>query len=156
MDYTCSKIKRANMRILMIISIILMSTGMGLFAQTSPVGTWKSIDDKTGEAKSHIEIYQENGKYFGRIAKLLRKAPDTICEKCPGAKKNKKLVGMVILEDLEPKGEFWKNGSILDPESGKEYGCSIWFEDGNTEELQVRGKHWTGLYRTQTWYRVEE
>jgi uncharacterized protein (DUF2147 family) len=61
---------------------------------------------------------------------------------------------MVILEDLAPYRDYWKNGEILDPASGSTYGCSIWFEDGNADELQVRGKHWTGLYRTQTWYRV--
>lgn len=124
-------------------------------AQSSPVGTWKTIDDKTGEAKSHIEIYETGGKLYGKIVELLRKGPDTVCEKCPGSKKDKKLVGMVIVEDLERKDDYWKNGSILDPESGKEYGCSIWFEDDATDELQVRGKHWTGLYRTQTWYRVK-
>jgi uncharacterized protein (DUF2147 family) len=128
---------------------------VNLSAQNSPKGIWKSVDDTTGEAKSHLEIYEENGKLFGKIVKLLRKGPETVCEKCPGAKKNKKLVGMVIIEDLEKKDDYWKNGSILDPESGKEYNCSIWFEDGNTEELKVRGKHWTGLYRTQTWYKVD-
>ncbi len=124
-------------------------------AQSTPLGVWKTIDDKTGEAKSHIEIYEDEGKLYGKIIKLLRKGPDTVCEKCPGARKNKKLVGMIIIDELEPKDDFWKNGSILDPESGKEYGCSIWFEDGETDELRVRGKHWTGLYRTQTWYRVD-
>lgn len=135
--------------------IFLLVSAMNVAAQHSPEGTWKTIDDKTGEAKSHIQIYEEGGKYYGKIVKLLRKGPDTVCENCPGAKKNQKLVGMLIIEDLQPKGDYWKNGSIMDPESGKEYGCSIWFEDGNAEELQVRGKHWTGLYRTQTWYRVE-
>jgi uncharacterized protein (DUF2147 family) len=144
------------MRILLITFLAL--AGFFTFsaqAQSSPIGIWKTIDDKTGEAKSHIEIYETDGKYYGKIVKLLRREADTVCEKCPGTKKDKKLVGMVIMEDLETKDEYWKNGSILDPESGKEYGCSIWFEDGNTEELQVRGKHWTGLYRTQTWYRVD-
>ncbi len=31
----------------------------------------------------------------------------------------------------------------------------MWFEKGQPDELRVRGKHWTGLYRTQTWYRVK-
>ena len=143
------------MRILICALCLLMLSLANLSAQNSPTGIWKSVDDKTGEAKSHLEIYEENGKYFGKIVKLLARGPETICEKCPGAKKNKKLVGMVIIEDLVKKDDYWKNGSILDPESGKEYSCSIWFEDGNAEELKVRGKHWTGLYRTQTWYKVD-
>lgn len=134
---------------------LLMITALSLTAQTGPEGVWKTIDDNTGEARSHIEVYQQNGKYYGKIVRLLRKGPDTVCEKCPGKLKNKPLVGMVVISDLQPKDDYWKGGSILDPESGKEYSCSIWFEDGTKNELKVRGKHWTGLYRTQTWYRVD-
>lgn len=61
---------------------------------------------------------------------------------------------MVIVNDLEPYKDYWKNGTIMDPETGNEYGCSVWFEEGKPDELKVRGKHWTGVYRTQTWYRV--
>ncbi len=126
-----------------------------LLAQGSPVGVWKTIDDKTGNAKSHIEIYEKDGKYFGKITQLLERPADTICEKCPGNKKNKPLLGMVIVEDLVFSKGYWRNGSILDPENGSSYSCSIWFEKGKSDELQVRGKHWTGIYRTQTWYKVK-
>lgn len=125
------------------------------FAQSSPVGLWKTIDDKTGEAKSHVEIYEKDGKFHGKIAKLLQRPADTTCEKCPGNKKDKPLVGMVIVSNLQSSKDTWKNGSILDPETGNEYGCSIWFEASKPDELKVRGKHWTGLYRTQTWYKVK-
>ena len=125
------------------------------FAQ-SPLGTWKTIDDNTGEAKSHIEIFEQGGKLHGKIVKLLKSAPDKLCDQCKGDKKDKPLMGMLIVEDLAVSDDYWKGGIIMDPESGKEYGCSIWFDDKtDTNELKVRGKHWTGLYRTQTWYRVE-
>ena len=124
-------------------------------AQSNPVGIWKTIDDATGEAKSHVEIYEQNGKFFGKVVKLLQRNPDTLCEKCPGEKKNKPLIGMLVIEDLEPVKDYWKKGNIMDPENGNEYGCSVWFEDGKPDELQVRGKHWTGLFRTKTWYRVK-
>ncbi|MFN7118122.1 MAG: DUF2147 domain-containing protein [Saprospiraceae bacterium] len=124
-------------------------------AQSSPVGMWKTIDDKTGEAKSHVEIYEKDGKFYGKITKLLRKPADTVCEKCPGNKKNKPLIGMNVIEGLSFSKGYWRDGSILDPETGNEYGCSIWFEEGKPDELKVRGKHWTGLYRTQTWYKVK-
>ena len=124
-------------------------------AQPSPIGTWKTIDDNTGEAKSHVEIYENGGKLYGKIAKLLKSSPDKACEECPGKKKGKPLMGMLVIEGLEPYKDYWRKGTIMDPENGNEYGCSIWFENGNADELKVRGKHWTGLYRTQTWYRVE-
>ena len=124
-------------------------------AQPSPIGTWKTIDDNTGEAKSHVEIYENGGKLYGKIAKLLKSSLDKACEECPGKKKGKPLMGMLVIEGLEPYKDYWRKGTIMDPENGNEYGCSIWFENGNADELKVRGKHWTGLYRTQTWYRVE-
>lgn len=133
---------------------LTLFSALSLQAQ-SPVGTWKTIDDNTGEAKSHVEIYEENGQYFGKVTQLLLKPADTVCEKCKGDKKGKPVVGMLILENLSPNGDYWKNGSIMDPENGKEYGCSIWFEEGKSDELRVRGKHWTGLYRTQTWFRAK-
>ncbi len=121
----------------------------------SPIGIWKTIDDNTGEAKSHVEIYEKGGKLYGKVVKLLRKGPDTRCEKCTGDKKDQLLIGMNVVEGLSAHDGHWKGGKILDPENGNEYSCSIWLEKGKSDELRVRGKHWTGLYRTQTWYRVK-
>lgn len=144
-----------NKKILLTVSLILVIFSKGI-AQSSPVGLWKTIDDKTGKAKSYVEIYEQDGKFFGKIDRLLLKPADTRCDKCSGEKKNQLLVGMVILENLEPYKYYWNGGRILDPESGSTYGASVWFNDDNTNELRVRGKHWTGIFRTQTWYRIEE
>ncbi|MEL6655007.1 MAG: DUF2147 domain-containing protein [Bacteroidota bacterium] len=130
--------------------IILMVISLPVFAQ-SPIGSWKTIDDDTGQASSHVEIYQQGGKLFGKVTKLLQEDPNTVCDQCSGSNKNKPVVGLVIIEDLKQEGNSWASGTILDPKDGKEYNCEIWLEGGN---LKVRGKHWTGLYRTQTWYRI--
>ncbi len=143
-----------NIKTLLLSFLVLTLTVFSLSAQ-SPVGIWKTIDDNTKEAKSHVEVYEQNGKLYAKVVKLLLKPADTKCDKCSGDKKNKPVVGMVILENLKPVKDYWGKGTIMDPENGKEYGCSIWFEDGKTSELKVRGKHWTGLYRTQTWYKVK-
>lgn len=136
------------------VAVLILAT-TALLAQSSPAGLWKTIDDETGEAKSHVRIYEKNGKFHGKVEKLLLSSPDKVCEACPGDKKNKPLVGMVVIEGLKAYDDYWKGGTILDPESGSEYGCSVWYEEGNSDELKVRGKHWTGLYRTQTWYKVK-
>ena len=135
-------------------TFLFLTAGLYAFAQ-SPVGTWKTIDDNSGEARSHVEIYEQNGQFFGKISKLLKSEPGVVCDECKGDKKDKPVLGLVIIENLQANKDYWKGGTILDPESGNDYNCSIWFEDGNTEVLKVRGKHWTGLYRTQTWYRVK-
>ncbi len=123
-------------------------------AQDSPVGVWKTIDDKTGEPKAWIEIYEQEGKYYGKIVKLLQKPPDTVCDKCPGDKKGKPLIGMIVLWDLQPYKYYWSYGKILDPNNGKIYKCSVWFED--SDKLKVRGYIGvSAIGRTQTWHRVK-
>jgi uncharacterized protein (DUF2147 family) len=124
----------------------------------SPVGTWKSIDDKTGKPKSYIKITEENGTLKGVVTKLLQKPQDAVCEKCTGERKGLKVVGMSVIWGLKKDGSNpkWKGGNIFDPESDNTYGCTIWFENGKTNELKLKGIHWTGLSRTQTWFRVNE
>lgn len=139
-----------------ILTVALLMLLFASYGQSGLVGTWKTIDDETGEAKSHVEIYQQNGKFYGKIIKLLAADPGVLCDKCDGKKKDKPVMGMVIVDGLQVYKDYWKKGTILDPKSGNEYKCSMWFEEGQTDALKVRGHHWTGLYRTQTWYRVEE
>ncbi len=144
------------MRNILLLLFTAFSTATAALAQPSPVGIWKTIDDKTGEAKSHLEVYEQGGQYYGKVVKLLKSSPDKKCTECPGSKKNQPILGMVVLEGMKPHEDYWRKGKILDPESGNEYGCTIWFEKGKPNELKVRGIHWTGLYRTQTWYRVNQ
>ena len=137
--------------------LIVLFAFFGTFSKAqSVVGTWKTIDDETGEAKSHVQLYEENGKVYGKIVQLLRKNtdPNRVCEKCSDWRKGQKIMQMMIVRDMTLNGTTWKDGKILDPEKGKEYKCTMWFESGKKDELKLRG--WNGpFYRTQTWYRVE-
>jgi uncharacterized protein (DUF2147 family) len=122
-----------------------------LFAGESPIGRWKTIDRKTGKAVSTVEVYEQGGKLFGKIVALTepndRQGKARICAACTGADKDKPIVGLVILRDLSPRGDRYKDGTVLDPEDGKIYPAEIWVEDG---ALKMRG--YLGiLYRTQTW-----
>ncbi|HOY15823.1 MAG TPA: DUF2147 domain-containing protein [Haliscomenobacter sp.] len=137
----------------LMLAMLCLSTSVN--AQNGPLGVWKSIDDKTGEAKSHVEVYQKNGKMYGKIIKILTDKPDAKCDDCKGSKKGQPVMGMVIIEGLQESEGAWKNGTILDPQNGNVYGCSVWVESEKPNELKVRGKHWTGIYRTQTWFRVK-
>ena len=118
----------------------------------SPVGKWKTVDDNSGEERSIVEIFEKDGKFFGRIVKLFRKPgedPDPVCDECEkeDARYKKKIIGMEIIRDMKASGQEFSEGSILDPETGKVYRCKLWV-DGS--ELQVRG-YWGPFYRTQTW-----
>ncbi len=122
----------------------------------SIVGKWKTIDDKTGEPKSIVQIYEKEGKYFGRITELFRKPgedPDPVCDKCPDddPRKDQPTKGMIIIKDLVKTSTGYSGGTILDPKEGKIYTCKLWIEDG---KLMVRG-YIVFFFRTQTWHRVE-
>jgi uncharacterized protein (DUF2147 family) len=124
-----------------------------IFAQ-SPIGVWKNLDDEDGKEKSHIEIYEQNGKLRGKVIKLLPAATITKCDACTGANKGKSLVGMDILWDLKKSGKSWDAGQIMDPKNGKIYDCKI--ELKGADKLNVRGYMGVSMFgRTQTWYRVK-
>jgi uncharacterized protein (DUF2147 family) len=138
---------------LLFLSLIIVTAPVT--AQNSAIiGQWQTIDDETGKPRSIVEIYEQAGKIYGKIVQLFRnpeEEPDPICHKCTDYRKNQKVMGMVILEQLEPKGQEWSGGKILDPANGKIYDCKIWLEEG---QLKVRG--YLGLlFRTQTWQRVK-
>jgi uncharacterized protein (DUF2147 family) len=132
---------------------------LGLAAQeASPVGRWETIDDETGERKSIVAIWEQNGRFFGKIESLFRQPdedPDPVCDKCDGERKDQRIIGMTILWDLRKDGNEYSGGHILDPNNGRTYRCRIALEDGGAK-LKVRGFiGFSLLGRTQYWYRVE-
>jgi uncharacterized protein (DUF2147 family) len=136
--------------------LLLMMIHAPLSAQ-SPVGRWKTIDDKTGKPKSIVEIYAYKDEFHGRIVELFREPgedPDPICDLCPGDKKNQKTKGMTILWGMKAKGSGWEGGSILDPKTGDVYSCYL--ELVNPNKLKVRGYIGVSLLgRTQYWEKVQ-
>lgn len=117
-------------------------------------GTWKTIDDETKEAKSYVELYDAGGTLYGKVTKLLKSAPDKICDKCPDERKGQPILGMIVVINMKQKEGYYQDGNILDPEKGKWYGCKMWLKDGDPNTLVVRG-YLGPFYRTQYWYRVQ-
>lgn len=126
-----------------------------LLTAQSAVGIWKTIDDKSGEAQSHIEVYEKNGKLYGKIVKTLDPTAETRCSTCTGSRANQPYLGMEIISEAVPDGAAEWEGKIYDPDSDTSYKLVMWVEKNAPNKLHVRGKHWTGLYRTQTWERVK-
>ncbi|WP_413532655.1 DUF2147 domain-containing protein [Empedobacter brevis] len=125
-----------------------------MYAQ-SPIGTWKTIDDETKQPKSYVEIFEKDGKLYGKVTKILTKGKeDAKCTDCSGALKNKPILGMQVLSGMKKNGKEWNGGKILDPNSGKEYKAKMSL-NGN-DKLDVRGFIGISLVgRTQTWQRVK-
>ncbi|MFM8851235.1 MAG: DUF2147 domain-containing protein [Cytophagales bacterium] len=137
-------------RITRLICILLLPAG--LFAQSSVVGKWKSIDDKSGEVRSIVEIFEKNSKLYGKIIKVFPRPnedPDPVCEECAPEddRYKKKILGMEIIREMKKDDQEYVGGYILDPEVGKVYRCKLWLENGS---LKVRG-YLGPFFRTQTW-----
>jgi|SRR5690606_22636320 len=143
-----------KMKKLLTASIVLLF-GVMAYAQT-PIGTWKTIDDKSGKEKSYVKIYEtKSGKLQGDVTKILTEGKENAkCTECEGDNKDQPIKGMTIMWGLEKDGSEWSGGHILDPNSGKQYKCYIKLKDKNT--LEVRGYLGVSLLgRTQTWKRVD-
>ncbi len=139
------------------LALAALSAVAGAQAQMTPVGNWHSMDDKTGELKSLIQITESNGSLSGRIDKLLRKEADQkgVCKECTDDRKDKPMLGLEIIrgaKKVEGK-EVWEDGKILDPENGKNYSLRLTPIEGG-KKLEVRGSVF-GIGRTQTWVRVQ-
>jgi uncharacterized protein (DUF2147 family) len=86
---------------------------LGFFAQAKAqdakaiVGKWLVKDQNT-----KIEIYAQNGKYFGKI--VWKKEA-----------KNQANVGIVLLRNLVFEKGIWQKGEVLDPDTGKFYSCEL-------------------------------
>lgn len=127
------------------------------WAQESPVGRWKTIDDETKKAKSIVEISDAgDGTVVGKIVKLF-KAPEEDqnpkCDKCEGERKDQPVLGMTFLWGIKKRSSDWGDGQILDPQKGKIYNAKVQVIEGG-KRLKVRGFIGISLLgRTQYWER---
>ena len=134
--------------------MVFVLGGLMLNAQ-EVTGKWKTIDDNTGKARSIIDIYEDEGKIYGKITDLIDpEKDDPLCDQCSGEDKDQPIKGLVIIKGLEKDGDEYNSGKILDPESGKLYKCYITLEEEDI--LKVRGYvGFSLLGRTQYWHRVK-
>jgi uncharacterized protein (DUF2147 family) len=122
------------------------------------VGKWRTIDDESGKQKSIVQLWISGDQLYGKILETWDDdgvtPTDKLCDKCPGALKNQRMHGMIIVNGLSKSGEIWKGRKgILDPKNGKFYDVKMWLEDDDT--MTVRGSIGP-IGRKQTWYRVKE
>ena len=135
--------------------LILSGLLIGNVSAQTIFGKWKTIDDETGKPKSIVEIYEKDGKAYGKVIKLFREPhedQDPICDKCTDDRKDKKVLGIAIIRAMEKDDDEWEDGTIMDPKKGTVYDCKMWVEDG---KLQVRG-YIAFFFRTQTWLPYKE
>ncbi|MBO3116001.1 DUF2147 domain-containing protein [Winogradskyella sp. DF17] len=133
--------------------LIVLCLGVNTLVAQDITGKWKTIDDETGQEKSIVQIYESDGKIYGKIVEILTEKKEAVCSKCEGDKNGKPILGMQIIEGLEKEDDVFEGGTILNPSNGKVYKCRLKIED-NPNTLQVRG-YVAFFYKTQYWQRVK-
>ena len=126
-------------------------------AQMTPVGLWKTIDDKDGSAKSEIRIVDNGGVVSGKIERDLnpKAKPDDTCNECKDDRKDQPIIGLELIRGLKKTEgkDIWEGGTIVEPSSGKVYKMTMTPIEGG-KKIEMRG--YIGFfYRTQTWIRVQ-
>ena len=128
------------------------------WAQATPVGLWKTIDDETRKEKSLVRIGESAGVLTGRIEKSLTadSDPSAVCDKCTDDRKGKPLIGLAIIRNIKQNADdkaIWDGGDITAPDNGKTYRLRLKPLEGG-KQLEVRG-YIGPFFRNQTWIRVE-
>ena len=140
-----------------LIFVALSAPAWAQSTSATPVGAWRSIDDKTGEAKAEIRIAETGGVLSGRITRRLVKdaKPNAVCEECKDERKGQPIEGLEIIRGARQADgrEVWEHGKILDPENGREYTLRMAPIEGG-KRLEVRG-YLGPFYRSQVWVRVQ-
>ncbi len=150
------------------IAILLMGLLITPFVQVQAqdvkaddiLGVWLTQDKD-----SHVQIYKDGDKYFGKIIWL----KDPIDNKTGKPKvddknedpnlRNRPVMGLKLLKDFVFDGDDeWEDGTIYDPKKGKTYSCYMEFPDENNKDrLKIRGYIGVSLLgRTVYWTRVKK
>jgi uncharacterized protein (DUF2147 family) len=130
------------MKKLLFTAIIALFIPLFLSAQSTKIeGIWfneektSKIDVTTGsdgQISGEI-VWLEEPNEFG-ATKLDKENPDAELAKKP-------VMGLVIVKGFtyNTDKERWTGASIYDPKNGKTYDCYAWFEDGNYNNLYIKG-----------------
>jgi uncharacterized protein (DUF2147 family) len=121
----------------------------------SPVGLWQPLDN-AGKPEGLIRIFEAGGLYYGRIEPSSPSDDRSArCMACTGKRHGQPIIGLVIMRHLKLENGEYVGGDILDPNTGKVYGCKLRLTHGG-HELIMRGFLGISLLgRSQTWRRVE-
>ncbi|MBP3771868.1 MAG: DUF2147 domain-containing protein [Treponema sp.] len=121
-------------KVLALLAALFVSS-LSVFAADPACGLWKSVDDKTGKITAIWKIYEESGTLYGTIAAVVDNPQDVIASACKKSYKGfplagnvneMKTVGTPWIFNMKKESEGnWSKGNIIDPGSGKMYGCVI-------------------------------
>lgn len=122
----------------------------------SPVGLWQPLDS-AGKPLGLIRIFETNGLYYGRIEPTSpHDDHNARCTRCTDDRRDQPIIGLLLLRHLKPENGEYGGGDILDPDTGRIYGCTLRLTDGGREAIMRGFLGISLLGRSQTWRRVED
>ncbi|MDR3334872.1 MAG: DUF2147 domain-containing protein [Treponema sp.] len=137
-----------------------------LFAADPVEGYWVSVDDKTGKVTAGWELYQTEGKLYGKMLSVADFPQQVKAGACKDSYRGFPVAGKVnellvvgtpwIFGLMMEKPGQWSGGNIIDPQNGNMYKCKITFRpvDGKRfkiDTLEMRGEIGLGIGRSQFW-----
>ena len=147
--------KSKPMKKLFFLCLFVASALLGQAQVSKMLGQWNTFDDKTGDMRGSVNIYEENGAYLCVITTLYEKDANGKYHvmKAPYPKGYEGVVGTQLFKDMKVNGNHLK-GHVYDPESQKTYHGKITYK-AKTDELVLRGSlDKAGLLgRSQIWKR---
>ena len=143
------------MKKLLFLFLFIATAMLGQAQVSKMVGQWNTFDDKTGDMRSTVKIYEEKGTYLAVVTTLYEKDANGKYQvmKAPYPKGYEGVVGTQLFKEMKVDGDQLK-GRVYDPESQKTYHGKITYK-AKTDELVLRGSlDKAGLLgRSQTWKR---
>lgn len=143
------------MKKLLFLLLFIVTATLGHAQVSKMLGEWNTYDDKTGDLRSTVRIYEEKGTYQAEIVTLYEKDANGKFKvmKEPYPKDYEGVVGTKLFSEMKVHGEHLK-GKIYDPESQKTYNGKVTYK-AKHDELIVRGSLDKAgvLGRSQTWKR---
>lgn len=148
----------ATHKILLAAALALLPALSHAAAPTSPVGLWKTVDDKTHMVTGLVRITETNRQLTGRVERVLdpKAKPGARCKPCTDQRHDQPIEGLTILRGVRPSASeagVWEGGDILEPKTGKIYRVRLQLQDGG-KALEVRG-YLGFFFRNQYWQRQE-
>lgn len=117
-------------------------------------GRWLTPDDRAHPGRGIVRLYEENGRWFGRI----EGGDDdrAVCDACKDERHGLPMRDLLIIRDLKrvPNDPHaWDGGDVLDPTTGHVYRIKMRL-DGD-DRLVIHGYLGVSVIgRSQTWTRV--
>jgi len=122
------KMMKKTVAVLLTVVVLFVFTGLAQAAESSIAGVWSvpllKGKDK-GKEGSHVEIFEKDGVYYGKIVKLTTAPADALCTTCNKERKDKPLLGMLILWGFKKEAGRYVDGKVYAVEVGKEYNCTL-------------------------------